>query len=97
MDIWKKLKAIFQSKNSVCKASLLKSLIQHKMSDSSPVCICDHLRKFFDMVHKQFEMDIKINNQLLTVMLRNSLLSSYENFRCDIESRNDLPKPVFNY
>lgn len=93
-DIWKKLEEIYQSKGPARKASLLKLLIQHKMSDSSTgVCIRDHLRKFFDIVDRLSEMDIKIDDDLLTVMLLYSLPSNFENFRCAIESRDELPKP----
>ena len=45
----------------------------------------DHLRKFFHIVD--------IADDLLTVMMLYGLPSSYENFRCAIESRDELPKP----
>ncbi|GBN07014.1 hypothetical protein AVEN_253762-1 [Araneus ventricosus] len=37
------------------------------------------------------EMEIKIDEDLLSIMLLYSLPASYENFRCGIESRDDLP------
>ena len=40
----------------------------------------DHLHKFFDIVDKLSEMEINIDNDLLTVMMLYSLPSSYENF-----------------
>jgi len=38
-------------------------------------------------------MKIEINSDLLSVMLLRSLPESYENFRCAIASRDELPKP----
>ncbi|GBM64627.1 Retrovirus-related Pol polyprotein from transposon TNT 1-94 [Araneus ventricosus] len=88
-DIWIKLEEIYQSKGPARKATLLKSLIQLKMPDTGDVR--DHLRKFFDVVDKLSEMEIKIDENLLSIMLLYSLPASYENFRCAIESRDDLP------
>lgn len=39
------------------------------------------------------KMEIAINPDLLTVMLLYSLPASFENFRCAIESRDNLPTP----
>lgn len=63
----------------------------HRMDDGGDVH--DHLREFFDMIDKLSEMEIDINADLLTVMLLYSLPPSYENFRCAIESRDELPTP----
>lgn len=38
-------------------------------------------------------MDVDINVDLLTVMLLHSLPSSFDNFRCAIESHDTLPSP----
>ena len=53
----------------------------------------DHLNDFFDTVDKLGDMDIKINPELLAVMLLYSLPSRFETFRCAIESRDTLPSP----
>lgn len=42
---------------------------------------------------KLHEMEIEINSDLLTIMLLYSLPASFKNFRCAIESRDDLPTP----
>jgi hypothetical protein len=52
-----------------------------------------HLNGFFDAVDKLAEMDVEINPDLLAIMLLYSLPSSFENFRCAIESRDELPDP----
>lgn len=49
-----------------------------------------HLADFFDAVDK-LESMVAINGDLLSIMRLYSLPSSYENFRCAIESRDALP------
>ncbi|GBN55401.1 hypothetical protein AVEN_143485-1 [Araneus ventricosus] len=70
-DIWIKLEEIYQSRGPARKATLLKSLIQLKMPDTGDVR--DHLRKFFDVVDKLSEMEIKIDENVLSIMLLYSL------------------------
>ena len=90
-EVWTKLKSIYQSSGPARKATLLKKLTLQKMDDSEDVR--DHLRLFFDTLDKLSEMEIDINPDLLTVMLLYSLPPSFENFRCAIESRDELPSP----
>ena len=88
-ELWNKLEEIYQSKGPARKASLLKSLIQLRMNDADD--IRGHLRTFFDIVDKLSEMDITVDQDLLAIMLLYSLPSTFENFRCAIESRDELP------
>lgn len=90
-EVWLKLKSIYQSTGPARKATLLKQLTLHKMDDSDDVR--DHLQRFFDTIDKLSEMEIDINPDLLTIMLFYSLPPSFENFRCAIESRDELPNP----
>jgi len=53
----------------------------------------EHLDKFFNTVDKLNEMEVDVNPELLAVMLLHSLPSSFENFRCAIESRDIIPTP----
>lgn len=53
----------------------------------------EHVQKFFDAIDKLAEMDVDINADLQAIMLLYSLPPSFENFRCAIESRDDLPSP----
>ncbi|KZC04663.1 hypothetical protein WN55_00739 [Dufourea novaeangliae] len=53
----------------------------------------EHIRKFFDVIDKLSEMEIPINEDLLAIMLLYSLPTSFENFRCAIESHDELPSP----
>jgi hypothetical protein len=51
-----------------------------------------HLERFIDAVDKLKQLELEINDELLTIMLLTSLPPEYDNFRCAIESRDDLPK-----
>ena len=53
--------------------------------------IRQHLDRFFNAVDKFGEMNLEINGDLLSIMLLYSLPVSYENFRCAIETRDELP------
>lgn len=55
--------------------------------------IREHVNKLFDTVDKLEEMEIEINKDLLSIMLLYSMPSNFENFRCAIESRDELPSP----
>ena len=53
----------------------------------------DHLNNFFSHMDKLKEMDIGIADDLLSILLLYSVPNTYENFRCTIESRDQLPTP----
>ena len=88
-ELWTKLESIYQSKGPARKASLLKRLTLTKMKEDDNAK--SHLDQFFDAVDKLSEMDLIINDELLAIMLLYSLPDSFENFRCAIESRDELP------
>lgn len=90
-EVWLKLKSIYHSSGPARKATLLKRLTLHKMEEGTDMC--DHLRKFFDTIDKLNKMKVDINADLLTIMLLYSLPPTFENFRCAIESRDELPNP----
>lgn len=90
-EIWTKLEGIYESKGPMRKAALLNSLISHKMRDSDDAR--ESTQEFLDIVDKLANMKIEINNDLLSVMMLRSLPESFENFRCAIASRDDLPNP----
>lgn len=89
-DVWVRLYEIYQSKGPARKAMLLKRLILTKMEGTS---VRDHVRSFFDIVDRLKDLDIEINNDMLSIILLYSLPEEYDNFRCAIESRDELPKP----
>jgi len=84
-----KLKSIYASKGPARKATLLKQLTLQRMQEGEDVR--EHIGKFFDAVDKLQAMDVEINKDLLSIMLLYSLPDSFENFRCAIESRDELP------
>ena len=90
-EMWLKLETIYQSKGPARKATLLKQLTLSKMKEGGDVR--QHLDQFFSAVDKLSEMDLEVNDDLLAIMLLYSLPASFENFRCAIESRDELPKP----
>lgn len=90
-EIWKKLKSIYQSEGPARKAALLKQLILKKMSDEDD--ILDHMSAIFDSVDRLQNMDVKVNDDLLSIIILYSLPISYENFRIAIETRDKLPLP----
>lgn len=90
-DVWDTLAKNFRSKGPARKATLLKQLILHRMRENDD--IREHLNKFTDVVDKLADMEITINDDLLSIMMLYSLPSSFENFRIAIESRDALPTP----
>lgn len=88
--LWNKLKEIYASKGPARKASLLKQLILTRLDGQD---VRSHLDKFMDTVDKLADMDVLINEDLLTIMMLYSLSAEYDNFRVAIESRDALPKP----
>ncbi|KAG5319552.1 POLX protein, partial [Pseudoatta argentina] len=87
-EIWTKLESVYASKGPARKVALLKHLIQNKIQKGDEICI--HVM-FYDIVDKFQAMEIEINGDFLTIILLYSLPNSFENFRCAIESRDQLP------
>lgn len=90
-ELWQKLETVYQSKGPARKANLLKQIVLQHMSEGDD--IRSHLRKFFDAVDRLNDMEVPINDDLLSILLLYSLPSSFDSFRVAIESRDELPKP----
>ncbi|KAG7196893.1 hypothetical protein KM043_015795 [Ampulex compressa] len=90
-DVWMYLEKIYQSKGPARKATLLKQLVLQRTNKNEDVR--EHLRRVFDPVDKLAEMNVTINVDLLAILLLYRLPSNFENSRCAIESRDDLPSP----
>lgn len=90
-DIWLKLESIFESKGPAKKASLWRRLITHRLKVSGNVHV--HIDEFFDIVNELSELNIEIGDELQSIMLLHSLPENFDNFRCAIESRDNLPDP----
>ncbi|XP_029159136.1 uncharacterized protein LOC114931320 [Nylanderia fulva] len=89
--VWLRLEGIYYFKGPTQKATLLKQLTLLRMEDGANVR--EHVNKSFDTVDKLKEMEIKINKDLLSIMLLYNMPSNFENFRCAIESRDELSTP----
>jgi hypothetical protein len=87
-EIWKKLKELYESKGPARKATLLKELIISKMNEGETM----KNHNFFNIIDKLEEMELKIVDDLATILLLHSIPDSYENFRIAIESRDELLK-----
>ena len=90
-EVWNKLKEVYESKGPARKATLLKQLLFTKMSGSEDMS--DHLNNFFSHADKLKEMDIVVADDLLSVLLLHGIPNTYENFKCAIELRDQLPTP----
>lgn len=89
-DAWKKLKEVHRPSGPAIKVTLFKQLLNLKMAES--MSMSNHLNNFFDILEKLTEIDIKLQDELLAILILSSLPKSYENFVIAIESRDDLPK-----
>lgn len=89
-EVWLKLESIYASKGPARKATLLKQLMLQKLNEGDDVR--NHMNRcVFDAVDRLAAMDVQVHKDLLSVMLLYSLPASYENFRCAIESQDELP------
>lgn len=61
----------------------------HRMQENDDVR--EHVRKFYDTINKLAEMNVDLNSEMFVIMLLYSLPPSFANFRCTIESRDELP------
>lgn len=90
-ELWQKLELVYQSRGPARKATLLKQIVLQRIGENDDVR--NHLRKFVDAVDKLSEMNVAINDDLLSIVFLYGLPVGFENFRCAIESRDELPKP----
>lgn len=82
-EVWDTLKKIYESEGYI-----IKKLVCHKMTNED---VREHLNEFMDTVGELEDMDIKIHEDLLTILMLYSLPASYNNFR--VVRRDTLPKP----
>ena len=69
-ELWNKLEEIYQSKGPARKATMLKKLTRTKMEEDGD--IKHHLDSFFDVKDKLDEMNVEVNDDLLSIMLLDS-------------------------
>lgn len=88
-ECWKKLEALFQHKGPGRKVTLFKKLIHARALDNQNMS--EHIDLFTEYVEKLSELEISIQDEVLSIILLCSLPSSYESFVVAIESRDSLP------
>ena len=90
-ELWTKLQNIYESKGPARKANLIKKLIRTKLKDEED--IKQFLDDFFDTRDKLSQMNVEVSDDMISVLLLDSLPECFENFRCAIETRDELPAP----
>ncbi|KAG7188253.1 hypothetical protein KM043_016114 [Ampulex compressa] len=88
-EVWQKLKSIYALQGPAKKTALLKKLTGHRVAEGAD--IREHINEFIEVIDKLGEMDIPIHKHLQSALLLSSLPNTYENFRCAIGSRDELP------
>lgn len=89
-ETWEKLQTVYSSKGPAKKASPLKQLLFTKLKEGESMI--EHLNSFFNLVDKLSEMDTRMSEDLLVILLIYSIPDSYATFRCAIEARDELPR-----
>ena len=74
-NLWKRLSELFESKNSLNKAFLIRKLVNLKYKDGSSVA--EHLSSFQNMVNQLTTMEIVLDDELLALLLLSSLPDSW--------------------
>lgn len=88
-EVWEKLKSLHQSKGPARKASLLKKIILTKLPEGGD--LRKHVTDFSDAVKELNEIGLKINDEVLAIILMYSLPASFSMFRTAMESRDEMP------
>lgn len=86
---WLELEKVHESKGPVRKAVLYKQL--YRMKKDASQSMTQYVHSFTRKAEQLEEVGIKIPNELLSVMLLNSLPSEYDNFCVAIKSRDEVP------
>lgn len=83
------LKCVHESKGSMRKATLYKQL--YRMRKVSETIMNIYINNFTNKAEQLVEVEIKIPDDLLSIMLLSSLPNDFENFSIVIESRDEVP------
>ena len=89
-EAWDKLQTVFESKGPVRKAALYKKLLRMEKKDG--ISMTQYVSDFSYMAEQLTDTGIEIPEDLLSIMLLNSLPTEFENFSIAMESRDDIPK-----
>lgn len=90
-EAWLKFESIYQSRAPARKALLLQNIVLMKMKEDDDPRI--YVTEYFDNVDKLNEVDIKINDELLSILLLHSLPPTFETFKRAILTRDEILNP----
>ena len=88
-EAWNLLKDAHELKGPVRKAALYKQL--YRMKKESNQSMTQYINDFLSKTEQLGEVGIRIPDELMSIMLLNSLPTEYEGFCIAIESRDDIP------
>ncbi|XP_073816655.1 ecdysteroid phosphate phosphatase isoform X1 [Musca autumnalis] len=88
-DAWNTLSNIYVGKNPARKVTLFKRLVRFRIQDG--ISFAQQLNEFCNLVDSLREIDIKIPEDFVSIVLLCSLPEEYESFRIAMESRDVLP------
>jgi len=91
--LWKRLSELFESKNSLNKAFLIRKIVNLKYKDGSSMA--EHLSSFQNMVNQLITMEIILDDELLALLLLSSLLDSWKTLVVSLS--NSDPKGKFTF
>lgn len=89
LEAWQRLKELYQPTGPSRKVSLFKQLIRIKFAHGQTMS--GYLNSFCDIIDKLKEVEIKIPEEVLSIILLCSLPDSYESFTIAIETRDEMP------
>lgn len=89
-ELWMKIQKTYQSSGPARKATLLKRLLTRKPKKEEE--ISEYLKEFCNVVDQLKVIKVSVCEDMLVSIILNNLPSEYENFRCAVESRDELIK-----
>ena len=92
-NLLKRLSELFESKNSLNKAFLIRKIVNLKYKDGSSMA--EHLSSFQNMVNQLTTMEIILDDELLALLLLSSLLDSWKTLVVSLS--NSDPKGKFTF
>lgn len=75
-ELWKKLEAMYERKNALSKASLMRKLVKLEYKDGDSIVV--HLNDFQGLVNQLSAMKMSLDDELQALLLLCSLLESWD-------------------
>ena len=93
-NLWKRLSELFESKNSLNKAFLIRKIVNLKYKDG--FSMAEHLSNFQNMVNQFTTMEIVLDDELLALLLLSSLPDSQETLLVSLSNSAPNGKLTFD-